>query len=193
MQLGGTTSSHPIESPKEFSREEHILIPVRIQYGPRSVETFALLDSGATSSFISNDSLERNQIPCQNITQRETISAVDRHPLYLTKDTQVMELTIGHHTEEIKLNALNIKSYPIILGIDWLKKPNPTINWNCHLVTFSLEYCTLNCLSATNQVRTLLHHPRSSPSHGVIGQALAHAQSPVHAQVPAHAQVPEPS
>ena len=98
-----------------------------------------------------------------------------------------MEVTIGHHAEAIKLNALNINSYPIILGIDLLKKHNPTIHWNRHLVTFSSEYCALNCLSAANQAQTFPHHPRSSPSHGVIGQALAHVQ------VPAHAQVPEPS
>lgn len=54
-------------------------------------------------------------------------------------------LTISKHHEEISLNVTKLQHQPIILGIDWLEKHNPSINWKKRLISFQDEFCNKNC------------------------------------------------
>ena len=44
-------------------------------------------------------------------------------------------LTLGNHSHPIELMILRLNTPQVILGISWLKKWNPTINWSCLSMT----------------------------------------------------------
>jgi hypothetical protein len=58
-------------------------------------------------------------------------------------------LTINDHREEIKLHCITIGNSPIIVGLPWLRKHNPNINWKEGRITFDSEKCGKTCLAAS--------------------------------------------
>jgi hypothetical protein len=68
-------------------------------------------------------------------------------------------LTINDHQEEIKLHCITIGNSPIIIGLPWLRKHNPNINWKEGRVTFDLEKCGKTCLAT-------LPHATTKPKKG---------------------------
>ncbi|KAL0574503.1 hypothetical protein V5O48_007453 [Marasmius crinis-equi] len=69
--------------------------------------------------------------------------AVDNRPIALGLITQevVSNVRVGSHNETIALNVVSV-GYPIILGLDWLRRHNPRIDWQAN--TLSLECCGLS-------------------------------------------------
>jgi hypothetical protein len=59
----------------------------------------------------------------------------------------MVTLTINDHWEEIKLHCITIGNLPIIIGLPWLWKHNPNINWKEGRVTFDSEKCGKTCLT----------------------------------------------
>lgn len=48
----------------------------------------------------------------------------------------VAQVQIGPHQEQLALDVTNIGQHPVILGIPWLTKHNPSIEWPTRSVTF---------------------------------------------------------
>jgi len=43
----------------------------------------------------------------------------------------------------------NLQNHEVILGMSWLRKHNPTIDWNEKRITFNSEQCTTWCLKCS--------------------------------------------
>ena len=107
----------------------HISIPLKIVHGEETVETKALLDSGAGGMFID-----------QNFTQRFPIRTLD-HPLKAfngdgTENKTGMiwsyvdlEFAVDKQKFTERLYVTGLGRQKIILGFPWLNKHNPKINW----------------------------------------------------------------
>jgi hypothetical protein len=67
----------------------------------------------------------------------------------------MVTLTINDHREEIKLHCITIGNSPIIVGLPWLWKHNPNINWKEGRITFDLEKCGKTCLAALPHATTI--------------------------------------
>ncbi|KAF9221432.1 hypothetical protein BS17DRAFT_737788, partial [Gyrodon lividus] len=68
--------------------------------------------------------------------------AVDDHLIasgLITQDV-VANITVGSHSETCPLAIVSV-SYPMILGLDWLRQHNPNINWA--EMNLSLDCCRL--------------------------------------------------
>ena len=66
------------------------------------------------------------------------IVAVDDRPIasgFITQDV-VAALRIKGHSENIRLAVVSVH-YPIILGLDWLTRHNPAVDWASRKLTFS--------------------------------------------------------
>jgi hypothetical protein len=72
----------------------------------------------------------------------------------VTHDTTV-ELTTNNHWEMIKLHCITIGNLPIILGLPWLKKHNPKINWREGKVMFDSDKCAKECLDTSPHAKTI--------------------------------------
>lgn len=54
------------------------------------------------------------------------------------------DLAVDTHHEVLPLNVVSV-SYPVILGLDWLRRHNPLIDWED--INLSLSCCNLTCSS----------------------------------------------
>jgi len=91
----------------------------------------ALVDSGATSSFINQTFVARHNIhvvkksapvPVEVINGRTTAFGA------ITHEIAPLELRIGKDAKKIVLNIISTLHHPIILGLPWLEAHNLIIN-----------------------------------------------------------------
>jgi hypothetical protein len=105
----------------------------------------ALVDSGATSSFIDQTFVAQHNIPVVKKSTPVPVEVIDWRTITsgaITHETTPLELCIGKHTEKIVLNIISTPHHPIILGLPWLKAHNPIIDWQSRTLTFSAQQCT---------------------------------------------------
>ena len=58
----------------------------------------------------------------------------------VTHETIPLQLHLGSHIETIKFLVTSIPR-DVILGMPWLKRHNPSIDWNKGQLSFSSTYC----------------------------------------------------
>jgi hypothetical protein len=63
----------------------------------------------------------------------------------VTHDAMVT-MVINDYKEEIRLHCITIGNSPIIIGLPWLQKYNPNIDWKEGKITFDSAKCRNNCL-----------------------------------------------
>jgi hypothetical protein len=112
---------------------QSIRIPVSMYAteGAQIVDTFALVDSGATGSFIDRDLVQKRMIPmlhlprplrAQNIDGTHNSGGVIWHKVSIF-------VRISDAEERREFLVLNCGKENMILGLPWLRETNPTINW----------------------------------------------------------------
>ncbi len=105
----------------------------------------ALVDSGATSSFIDQTFVAQHNIPVVKKSTLVLVEVIDGRTITfgaITHETTPLELCIGKHMEKIVLNIISTPHHPIILGLPWLEAHNPIIDWRSRTLTFSAQRCT---------------------------------------------------
>jgi hypothetical protein len=105
----------------------------------------ALVDSGATSSFIDQTFVAQHNIHVVKKSTLVPVEVIDGRTIAssaITHETTPLELCIGKHTEKIVLNIISTPHHPIILGLPWLEAHNPIIDWRFRTLTFSAQRCT---------------------------------------------------
>jgi hypothetical protein len=105
----------------------------------------ALVDSGATSSFIDQTFVAQHNIPVVKKSTPVPVEVIDGRTIAfraITHETTPLELCIGKHMENFVLSIISTPHHPIILGLPWLKAHNPIIDWRSRTLTFSAQRCT---------------------------------------------------
>jgi hypothetical protein len=67
----------------------------------------------------------------------------------------MVELTINNHHEVIRLHCITIGNSPIIIGLLWLKRHNPNIDWREGWVMFDLMRYARECLDTSLHAMTM--------------------------------------
>ncbi len=103
-----------------------------IIHNPEDIpQVSALVDSGATSSFINQTFVAQHNIPVVKKSTVVPIEVIDGRTIAfgaITHKTTPLELCIGKHMEKIVLNIISTPHHPIILGMPWLEAHNPIID-----------------------------------------------------------------
>jgi hypothetical protein len=166
----------PLHSVLRYHPRLHIIIELEIWNGKRWITTFAMIDSGAAGNFISSFYL-------RSFFERSLPKAKAR-PYYLAmangKSNVVSrecltQIKIQEHHEHLSLDSTILESYPIILGIPWLKRHDPWIHWSSHRITFNSPYCLSQC--HLNGPLTITSLPRF-PSRSVLVKPNAPTPTP---------------
>jgi predicted aspartyl protease len=127
-----------------YQRNEKIIVEVSIRgRDGRKHQMTAMVDCGATENFVDKKYAEKIQIPMDEKKVPRRVLAVDRSEVAsgpVTHDTMV-ELIVNDDREKIKLHCITIGNSPIIVGLPWLRKHNPTIDWKKGKVIFDLDKC----------------------------------------------------
>ncbi|KAI2654763.1 Retrotransposon-derived protein PEG10 [Labeo rohita] len=153
------------------------LLPVTLHTPDCSLSVSALVDSGSSGNFISQECLNQLQLPRHRHHQVYAVRTIQGKPLRRGKvrhSSPYITLQVGlFHQEEIKFLVLEESTVSIILGRPWLRLHRPELHWDpCDVIRWS-QMCITQCLSK-------LPHPQPVPAL----VASTHVESPEPAFTP---------
>lgn len=137
----------------ENPNPRHIVVPTTLTIAGEETRPTAMIDTGATSSFINRKFVEKHDLPTTQKEKEVPVKDVDGRPLGTISEEVQAQLTIGRHNKEITLDVAPIGNHPLILGLPWLQQHNPTINFEQNRVVFASEQCANECLDAAPDVK----------------------------------------
>ncbi|KAL0150314.1 hypothetical protein M9458_054422 [Cirrhinus mrigala] len=166
-------------------------IPVVLDFGEATINTTALIDSGAAGNFIDAAFVAANHVPVSSCFPHVTVAALDGRPLGSGKirhTTTDLTLCIApHHHETIRLFVISSPQSPIILGYPWLNLHGPTIAWNDRTITRWSPSCQKHCVQPGNQSQPSPSPQTTTSSIPAVYQDLLEAFSRQGAtQLPPH-------
>ena len=119
-----------------------IYLKIRIQLA--GVMALAMIDSGATRNFMSKKFATNHRIPGLPKERPYQLTVVNRTPLNqdegMVKE-ETLPLMSQIHGKDLGRIIFDLVSIPhkVILGISWLEKVNPSIDWNSQKITIRKE------------------------------------------------------
>jgi hypothetical protein len=110
----------------------HFRVNVVIKGINRSIHSPAMIDSGATTLFVSKCFVQRHYIICSPLPNTIALHNIDGSKNKAGSLTHFarLTLTIGSWNEPTDFLVTNLGPEDIILELLWLKKVNPTIDWD---------------------------------------------------------------
>jgi RNase H-like domain found in reverse transcriptase/Reverse transcriptase (RNA-dependent DNA polymerase)/Integrase zinc binding domain/Chromo (CHRromatin Organisation MOdifier) domain len=126
-----------------------------------------MIDSGASTSFVDIRWAKR-RVP-HLLNPKSTPFKVSLGDGELAKICRVTEevqarIAIGEHEESNLCLSATKLSYPVMLGISWLKQHDPWIHWSQHRITFNSLHCLSFCrIKGPTTVVALARHPQDPP------------------------------
>ncbi len=150
LRIGGTTAVkrlYELREPIRYIRgaSGNFSIPVTLE--PVSswlkLTTKALINSGCTGSAINQAYIEKHNLDTKKALIPILVYNADGTRNQGRDITEFVELlmTIGEHPERIDLAVTNLGKKDIYLGHDWLKRHNPSVNWEYGTIIFGRCNC----------------------------------------------------
>jgi hypothetical protein len=107
-----------------------------------------LVDSGSSGDFVSSDFVHRNHLFTETLSSQQQVKLADGSSVSTHVHVPHARLRVDSFTDSLALTALPLHcQYDAILGMPWLRKHNPHINWQEG--TISIQH------GATQQIHTL--------------------------------------
>jgi len=105
----------------------------------------ALLDSGATGSFIDRDFVRSKGINTRTLSRNIPVFNVDGSPNEAGQISEVVDILLCYktHSERMLLAVSGLGKQSLILGYNWLKDHNPKVDWEKGEV--KITHCPLQC------------------------------------------------
>jgi len=129
------------------ARGTSLLLPVEIGTTDTSElhSIKALLDCGATESFINRDFVRSKGMNTRTLSRNIPVFNVDGSPNEAGQISEVMDVVLQYktHSKRMLLAVSGLGKQSLILGYDWLKDHNPKINWEKGEV--EMTHCPLRC------------------------------------------------
>ena len=128
--------------PEIDTNSEQLHIPVKLIGRNREKQITAMVDSGASTLFLSKEFVRKNHVRTARLAHAIPLYNIDGTHNKMGDITHVAELglQIGEHVEERAIfTVADIGPEDLIIGIDWLRKHNPEIDWKEG--QFTLDCC----------------------------------------------------
>jgi hypothetical protein len=112
-----------------------------------------LIDSGCSArAFANRNTVIKYKIATTTLPRPRSLLLTDGKPADTITEYFIVSVAMGHH-RELCLFFVTIlsRNTPLIFGLPWLQRHNPSIDWTKMTITFTSPYCQTNC----NQLRTL--------------------------------------
>nr|AAG24792.1 pol protein [Colletotrichum gloeosporioides] len=94
----------------------------------------ALIDSGSEGDFVSPRAVNKLRIPWHEKRQPYQLNNVEGEQVQyeggtIKNETAPLEMSYLDRNEQLQLDITNIGEYDLVLGMPWLEKNNPRIDW----------------------------------------------------------------
>ena len=123
------------------SNVKHLRLPVSL-HANMPVQTYTLVDSGASRNYISRQLYNTLSTGRRHKQQPYQLMIANGQTELVCHKTQLMEIVTRHYAERIHLDIVKLATQDIYLGMPWLKKYNPVVNWRTEVLMF--RNCTNN-------------------------------------------------
>ena len=122
-------------------RNHALLLPGYIQVGDLAVGVKGLLDSGADAVIINRKVVEKHNLPTVKLPRTLTFRNADDTVNKAGTVTHRVEgdFVLGNKKLPTHLYVSDIGREDVILGIPWIRKYNPSIDWDSGRITISQE------------------------------------------------------
>jgi len=115
------------------ARETSLLLPVEIGTTDTSklYSVKALLDSGATGSFIDREFVRSKGMNTRTLSRNIPVFNIDGSPNEAGQISEVVDVVLRYktHSERMLLAVSGLGKQNLILSYDWVKDHNPKIDW----------------------------------------------------------------
>jgi len=144
-----------------------------------------LVDSGCSArAFVDRDFAKTHNITTKKTPKPRTLLLANGEVADTITEYFIAPVAVGLH-EELCLFFLTklSRDTPVIFGLPWLQRHNPTIDWTGMSLTFSSEYCAKYCcprwLQTSPQAPVISDPPKSFHNLPIKGEpAKAQHQLP---------------
>lgn len=133
-------------------------VDIIISSPTRTLPLRAMIDSGATGNFIHSRVVQRYGLKLKRLSEPMPISVIDGRPIAsgrLTHEATPIRLTTGAHSKIIRLLPTILGQHDVILGLPWLQKHNPSIDWNKGEIVFRNETYSPGRQPSTHNIRVI--------------------------------------
>ena len=122
--------------------------PIKLRYKARTVTTTALIDCGATGNFIDPSLVGRLLLPSQTIPplQAFNVDGTANKQGRITVATTV-HCQASNFKDDLTLMIVGLGQSQVVLGMPWLTKHNPWIDWEKKTVTLDDKHICKTTLS----------------------------------------------
>ncbi len=125
------------------------LSSLRISSPNTSIDTISLVDTGSTApAFADEETIAKKyNCPVKRLVQPKPLRLADGVLSSFITHYFVARMTIGYHSEPMLFYVIKLSSQtPIILGMLWLRKHNPRLDFEHLRLIFDSHYCAHRCL-----------------------------------------------
>lgn len=156
---------------------EQFLVDVSVNSTNPPMSLSVLIDSGSAGNFILASLVSSLALPLKEIAKPISVQAPDGQvvsKMFVTHITRPLSIffTQPAHIKQIQFYVLVYALPTIVLGLPWLRKHNPVIDWcNARIKAWSSQ-CAMNCqhpnflLNSTTIEKPLAHFPvQTLPVH----------------------------
>jgi hypothetical protein len=127
-----------------YSIAEPLMVRVRLNKAER--ETTAMVDSGSEGNFIHPDIVRKYDLITVTRERPLKVTHVQGGTVALVKEQAITAVKIGGHREIAVFDICPIGKHRIILGVPWLKRHEPRIQWTKGEISFPSPYCQGKCI-----------------------------------------------
>jgi hypothetical protein len=111
-----------------------------------------MVDSGATGNFVSSEFVSKHKLDSSRLPQRDIVTLANGTKEPTGRYLKAASIVIGSYTEEVDLVAIPLPGFDVIIGMPWLSKYNPDIDWVRNIISFIDEKNSSHHLVATESV-----------------------------------------
>ena len=154
-----------------------IVFDVRTRY---DAVARVLLDCGSTTNFISSRFVRQHRVDTINIATAQVVRLADG----TTKNTQKLAHSF-HFVEQAgerefceDLLVFPLESYDIILGVPWLRRHNPIIDWTTNRITFP-KFDAIKNIVKNNHTHNLTLQQQQQQQTQQTGEGLSTKRRPL--------------
>jgi dUTPase/gag-polyprotein putative aspartyl protease len=109
----------------------------------------ALVDSGAEKSFVDEKFVATFKMKTKKVKNPMNVRLADgslSQVGIIDREINLSMLMGPQHYEQHTFHIMSVGGSTLILGLDWLKKHQPTINFKDLEIDFQSEYCSKTCI-----------------------------------------------
>ena len=140
---GQTIQYHNKKSGSTVSVQLASCFIIPLSFSPQKIKTLALLDSGASACFLDKEFARRHKIPLVIKCKLVHAEVIDGRPLLsgsVTHESKPIEVVFENHSSFVIFNIIRTPSNPVVFGLSWLEKHNPSIDWRLRKMTFPIDH-----------------------------------------------------